>query len=63
MRVQVKDLLNPGETKYLTVRWAKDKGFYVENLFMVPCFEEDDVLAVMEEGILRRVGYRRTLVK
>lgn len=47
---QVVDLLNPGQKKYLNVRWAKDKGFYVENLFVVECIEEDDVMAVMEEG-------------
>ena len=48
--VQVKDLLNPSGRDSLPVRWSKDKGFYVENLFIVDCETLDDLLAVLEEG-------------
>uniref|UniRef100_T1IXE1 Kinesin-like protein n=1 Tax=Strigamia maritima TaxID=126957 RepID=T1IXE1_STRMM len=52
---QVIDLLNPGsQRKYLQVRWARGKGFYVENLFIIECVELDDVMAVMEEGLKNR---------
>ena len=36
--------------RYLQVRWSKNKGFYVENLFVVECESEDDLMAVLEEG-------------
>lgn len=36
--------------RYLQVRWSKNKGFYVENLFVVECETEDDLNAVLEEG-------------
>ncbi|XP_033126707.1 kinesin-like protein KIF12 isoform X2 [Anneissia japonica] len=51
---QVKDLLNPSGIDSLAVRWSKDRGFYVENLFMVECETLDDVLAVLEEGMSQR---------
>ncbi|XP_070573077.1 uncharacterized protein [Ptychodera flava] len=51
---QVKDLLNPSEKVSLGVRWSKTKGFYVENLFVVECESQDDVMAVLEEGISHR---------
>jgi len=47
---QVIDLLNPNMRRYLQVRWSKNKGFYVENLFVVECETEDDLNAVLEEG-------------
>ena len=47
----MKDLLNPFGRDSLPVRWSKDKGFYVENLFVVECETSDDILAVLEEGI------------
>ncbi|XP_022095789.1 kinesin heavy chain-like [Acanthaster planci] len=50
---QVKDLLNPGRES-LPVRWSKDKGFYVENLFVVDCETLDDLLGVLEEGMGQR---------
>lgn len=47
---KVKDLLNPSSRESLSVRWSKDRGFYVENLFIVECETQDDLLAVLEEG-------------
>ena len=47
---QVMDLLNANQRRNLAVRWSKNKGFYVENLFHVECESVDDLLAVLEEG-------------
>ncbi|XP_012937434.1 myb-like protein H [Aplysia californica] len=47
---QVIDLLNNSHRRYLQVRWSKNKGFYVENLFTVECESIDDLMAVLEEG-------------
>lgn len=44
------DLLNNSHKRYLSVRWSKNKGFYVENLFTVECETLDDLMAVLEEG-------------
>jgi hypothetical protein len=46
---QVRDLLNPGNGS-LPVRWTRDRGFYVENLFVVECETVEDCMAVLEEG-------------
>lgn len=46
------DLLNPNQKRYLQVRWSKNKGFYVENLFVAECESVDDLMAVLEEGQL-----------
>ncbi len=46
---QVQDLLNPTSAS-LAVRWSTEKGFYVENLFVVECEVLDDCMAVLEEG-------------
>ncbi|KAK3083515.1 hypothetical protein FSP39_024535, partial [Pinctada imbricata] len=51
---QVIDLLNPNQKKYLQVRWSKNKGFYVENLFVAECETVDDLMAVLEEGMRNR---------
>ncbi|XP_041349657.1 kinesin-like protein KIF12 isoform X4 [Gigantopelta aegis] len=51
---QVIDLLNPSHRRYLAVRWSKNKGFYVENLFQVQCETLDDLMAVLEEGLRNR---------
>ena len=48
--LQVIDLLNNSHRRYLSVRWSKNKGFYVENLFTVECETLDDLMAVLEEG-------------
>ncbi|XP_033747893.1 kinesin-like protein KIF12 isoform X3 [Pecten maximus] len=53
---QVVDLLNPVRRRNLQVRWSKNKGFYVENLFVVECETVDDMMAVLEEGM----KYRQT---
>ncbi|KAI9152673.1 hypothetical protein H9P43_009469 [Blastocladiella emersonii ATCC 22665] len=50
---QVQDLLNPSAAA-LPVRWKRDRGFYVENLFVVECEVLDDCLAVLEEGLRNR---------
>jgi len=44
------DLLDPNHRKNLQVRWSKNRGFYVENLFVVECETRDDLIAVLEEG-------------
>eukprot|EP00052_Salpingoeca_macrocollata_P024649 m.221532 g.221532 ORF g.221532 m.221532 type:complete len:850 (-) comp22291_c0_seq1:22-2571(-) len=52
---QVLDLLNPNSGRgALPVRWKADRGFYVENVFVVECACEDDALAVLEEGMRYR---------
>ncbi|XP_025090742.1 kinesin-like protein KIF12 isoform X2 [Pomacea canaliculata] len=51
---QVIDLLNNSHKRYLSVRWSKNKGFYVENLFTVECETLDDLMAVLEEGLKNR---------
>ena len=43
------DLLNPSP-RCLNVRWAKDRGFYAENLFKVECEDIGDLEGVLEEG-------------
>ncbi|KAI9145377.1 P-loop containing nucleoside triphosphate hydrolase protein, partial [Paraphysoderma sedebokerense] len=50
---QVQDLLNPSSTS-LNLRWSREKGFYVENLFIVVCEILDDCMAVLEEGLRNR---------
>ncbi|XP_054155361.1 kinesin-like protein KIF12 isoform X2 [Oppia nitens] len=50
---QVLDLLNPSP-KSLNVRWAKDRGFYAENLFKVECEDIGDLEGVLEEGCKNR---------
>lgn len=47
--VKVLDLLNPSP-RCLNVRWAKDRGFYAENLFKVECEDIGDLEGVLEEG-------------
>ncbi|XP_078360940.1 kinesin-like protein KIF12 isoform X2 [Oculina patagonica] len=52
---KVQDLLNPSKARdSLPVRWARDRGFYVENLFFVECDTLDDLTAVLEEGLSNR---------
>ncbi|XP_014666276.1 PREDICTED: kinesin-like protein KIF12 [Priapulus caudatus] len=51
---QVLDLLNPAQKRSLAIRWSKEKGFYVENLFVVECECLDDLLAVLDEGLRNR---------
>ena len=50
--LQVQDLLELSSSRdSLVVRWSTDRGFYVEDLFCVTCENEDDLMAVLEEGI------------
>ncbi|KAI3641021.1 hypothetical protein MIR68_001899 [Amoeboaphelidium protococcarum] len=52
----VQDLLNPSAAS-LPVRYNKENGFFVENLFEVECDVLDDCMAVLEEGLRnRKVG-------
>ena len=46
---QVLDLLNPSP-RCLNVRWAKDRGFYAENLFNIECDDLGDLEGVLVEG-------------
>jgi kinesin family member 12 len=50
---QVQDLLNPTNVA-LPVRYNNEKGFFVENLFVVECEVLDDCMAVLEEGLKNR---------
>lgn len=36
------------------MRWSQERGFFVENLFVVDCDSLDDCLAVLEEGLRNR---------
>ncbi len=58
---QVIDLLNSNQRRALPVRWSKNKGFYVENLFIVECETIDDLFAVLEEGRPRTVKLKLKL--
>ena len=52
---QVKDLLNPSRARdSLPVRWSSNRGFYVENIFMMECETLEDMMAVLEEGLRNR---------
>jgi len=53
---QVFDLLNPTQQS-LAVRWNSQKGFFVQDLFVVECNALEDVMEVVSEGHRnRRVG-------
>lgn len=55
----MQDLLNPSRARdSLPVRWARDRGFYVENLFFVECDTLDDLTAVLEEGMASPESYQ-----
>ena len=50
---QVQDLLELSSSHdSLGVRWSADRGFYMEDLFCVKCESEDDLMAVLEEGMV-----------
>ncbi|XP_046840261.1 kinesin-like protein KIF12 isoform X2 [Xenia sp. Carnegie-2017] len=52
---KVQDLLELSSSRdSLVVRWSTDRGFYVEDLFTVTCETEDDLMAVLEEGLRNR---------
>lgn len=59
----MQDLLNPSRARdSLPVRWARDRGFYVENLFFVECDTLDDLTAVLEEGMATPSLYDQLLI-
>lgn len=53
----VYDLLNPAQIKPpgLKLRWNKQEEFYVENLFMHPCYSYGEVLSHYNSGIKNKV--------
>ena len=53
--MQVLDLLDPNpRRRVLPVRQQAGGGFHVDNLFIIDCFTEDDMRAVLEEGLRNR---------
>ena len=56
----MKDLLNPGGSGgggggggrdcSLKIRWTKERGFHVDNLFTVECETIEDIMIILEEG-------------
>ncbi|XP_063713738.1 uncharacterized protein LOC134841636 [Symsagittifera roscoffensis] len=61
---KVKDLLNPGGSGgggggggrdcSLKIRWTKERGFHVDNLFTVECETIEDIMIILEEGMNHR---------
>jgi kinesin family protein 12 len=49
----MRDLLNPLSGS-LAVRWNIKNGFFVEDLMVVECTGEDDIVAVLHEGMKNR---------
>ncbi len=53
---QIKDLLNPS-SGVLQCRWNPTNGFFVEDLIIVECSSESDLMEVVHEGLKnRKVG-------
>eukprot|EP00049_Salpingoeca_infusionum_P015056 m.288360 g.288360 ORF g.288360 m.288360 type:complete len:1166 (-) comp15802_c0_seq2:474-3971(-) len=53
----VLDLLNIHSKRgSLPVRWKADKGFHVENLFVMECADASDMLGVLQEGMKHRTS-------
>lgn len=50
---QMRDLLNPA-TGSLQVRWNVKNGFFVEDLMVVECTGQEDIVAVLHEGMRNR---------
>ena len=50
---QMRDLLNP-QSGSLAVRWSSKNGFFVEDLMVVECTGQDDIVAVLHEGMKNR---------
>ena len=49
------DLLNANSGRgALAVRWRADRGFYVENLYVIECHSPEDLLATLEAGLRLR---------
>ena len=53
----VYDLLNPAQTKGpgLKMRWNKQEEFYLENLFMHPCYSYSEVLSLYHNGLKNKI--------
>jgi hypothetical protein len=50
---QLRDLLNPS-SGILHCRWNSKSGFFVEDLLVVECTSQDDLIAVLHEGLKNR---------
>jgi len=50
---QLRDLLNPS-SGILACRWNAKNGFFVEDLMVVECTGQDDIIAVLHEGMKNR---------
>lgn len=50
---QLRDLLNPSSGQ-LQVRWNVKNGFFVEDLMVVECTGQEDIIAVLHEGMKNR---------
>lgn len=50
---QLRDLLNPS-SGVLHCRWNVKNGFFVENLMVVECTNQEDMKAVIHEGMKNR---------
>lgn len=51
---RIRDLLMLNSMHRPQVRFRKDVGFYLENVLKVQCKTQDDLLAVLEEGVRSR---------
>ncbi|OMJ89654.1 hypothetical protein SteCoe_8201 [Stentor coeruleus] len=51
------DLLNPAQIKPpgLRLRWNQQEEFYVENLFMHPCYSANEVISHYNSGLKNRI--------
>jgi len=49
----MRDLLNPS-SGVLNCRWNPKNGFFVEDLMVVECTGQDDIIAVLHEGMKNR---------
>ena len=50
---QLRDLLNPS-SGVLQPRWNIKNGFFVEDLMVVECTGQEDILSVLHEGMRNR---------
>ena len=50
---QLRDLLNP-KSGILHCRWNAKSGFFVEDLTVVDCTSQEDLVAVLHEGMKNR---------
>ena len=50
------DLLNPAQLKKgLKLRWNKQEEFFLENLFLHPCYSSQEVMSHLHSGIKNKV--------